>query len=136
MAKETGIAGIEVNVGVENLPNLRGRRAAADLHADAVRRDYASECEELRGVNAPSGCAKQIEFIPSELQAFAAATRASGANVDGAMSYPSLRSRPKRIIDDALNFVQPAPAGLIESHDTRGIRAQRGAPSHRHTTRG
>ena len=39
------IAGIEVNVGVENLPDLGGGRAAADLHADAIGGDDAGEGE-------------------------------------------------------------------------------------------
>lgn len=81
------ISGADVNVRIENLAELAGDRATADLESDDVRGDYACECQ-YAGVKAASAWSKQIELMPPAPQAFCVAVLVSGVNVPGSKRVP------------------------------------------------
>lgn len=66
-----GIAWVEIEVRVENLSYFRRRRTISTLDANLIGDAYSGERQNA-GSKDMSGCARQMELMPSEPQAFGA----------------------------------------------------------------
>src|SRR5271166_4234898 len=123
------IAGIEINVSVENLPDLRGGHAAAELDADLIGGDDPGKGKD-------AGSKGRVRLIEADgIDAIGAADVAGGDAGEGSESgggesgAADVAPDTQGLLDDLLDFVEAAVGGLVLGEDGFRIGAERGAPA-------
>ena len=124
-----GIAGIEIDVGVENLADLGGDGAAAKLNADLVGGDDARKRKYTRS-KGHIGLIK-ADGVDAIGTAAAGRSKTRERNKGGRRERGAGDAGPhgERLLNGLLDFGQSTRRSLILREDGNGISAKGGAPA-------